>query len=1342
MKSNMLITALCALLLSLATGRTAAGPVYYTLSNPDGLSNSSVNCITQDSHGLLWVGTWDGLNIYDSYSFRILRSNPADTNTISDNIIRDVEEQRDGIMWVSTDNGINRIDMDSGRIDRFYLGYEDKNPYSEQTFSIAVTPEKRVFCSSFGWGIAFYDEEDSRMKEFSIEGIDMSAISGIWSAGPGKLALKTTDGDIYSVGYSFPEPDRIVTYGPSDIVRGKRIASVYDCRNAIYMVSDAHVLYRYDLEKSMINFSARLPVSEDVKSIVETDSVTLAVATDFSGIYRYSLADGEFQPIGDFSDVNIFSLYYGTQDILWVGTDGQGLRAIYENSFSINKITNSQLSSSRSCPVRAFIEDRDGHLFIGTKGNGLYVMENGKVIRRFDTSNGLSNNAVYSFAKGMHNDIFIGHEGAGINVISLDTWEIYPIMPEGDAMFGSVYSFLTDSRRRCLWLGTSLYGLVKLSLEYRNGRYRITDTKIYSNNPDDPTSLNDNIVFPIVMENDSIMWVGTRKGGLNRFDIEKEEFRHYTINTGDKPISSNEILSLLISSDSTLWIGTGYGLNRLVSYNEGECIFESFTDRNGFRNNTINGIEEDSSGNLWLSTNKGLTVFGEKSHSVTNYWNNNALQDNEYAHGAYYKDHDGYLYFGGKNGFNWFDPSLIRQREYQPEVIISEFYSVVSPDVKFNTNRPIYLKHNQNSFTIKYSALEYIDNANCEYAYRLEGFDQDWRQAGTEHIATYTNVPPGNYRFMIHCTNGDKLWSSRTSIIQIKVRPPWWNTIWAFIVYALVAILAAYSTYKAITARAEQRHRLKLEALKRKQLEETYEAKLRFFTNIAHEFSSPLTLICGPLEQIMNNFRLPPKVERYQKIIYSNAERMMRLIQELIEFRRIDTANEQPVYSRVNLADTVHAITDNFTEINEKKQIRLETDIFSGEIVTDQNAIEKIFYNLISNAYKYTPDGGSIRISAEKRSEGISISVWNTGKGIKPEDLSKVFDRFVILDNYEYQASKGRIMRNGIGMALTHSLVKMLSGDIKVSSETGRYTEFNVWLPVVDSSEIRVEVPDMKADSPKIWVPDISRPESGSSLDKEMKEEKKKIMVVDDEDHIRELVKDILDPEYEIIQSEDGLDAIEKIKSGIPDMIITDINMPRMDGVELLKHLKENDVTRFIPVIFLAFKTDLQEEIDTYDIGSEFFIPKPFHPKHLTAVVHRILDNRALLKDYYTSSISATDLYDGDVMDTADKEFLMQLTSLIEQNITDENMSPSWLCEKVLVSKMQLYRRLKELTQQTPSEFIRSVKISHAVHLLKTTTLTVQEIMYSSGFNNKSYFYREFSEKYHMSPAEFRKKNR
>lgn len=1316
-----------------------ATPRYYSLSGSEGLSNSSVMCMEQDSRGLLWIGTWDGLNVYDSYNITTYRNDPADSNTISNNIISEIEEQRPGIIWVATNYGINRINTDDGTIQRFYPGYEHKVPLVEKTFSVAIANGQDVFCSAKGWGLAFYDERKGIMVPFNIPAFNSAEIDKIYGAGKGRIFLISTDGSLRSMRYDFLEKGKIDIISIEDVIPGMHVSSIFSSKGRLYITSTDNTIHRYDCSLATIDFTARLDPHISITAVAETDPHTLAIASYPSGVYMYDMETGNMTIESRISDVSLYVLYSGSQNILWAGSDGQGLRALYDDKFNMEKMENSEISQAQNYPVRAFFKDKDGNLFVGTKGNGIYVFKGGKRIRTYSTADGLGNNSVYAFTEGLNDDILLGHDGKGLNSISRKTGEITSIIPEDGADFGSVYSFYKDSDDGNIWLGTYRDGLIRLKLEWDGQKYHILEYESFKNNKYDSSSINSNNVFPILGYKD-IIWVGTRGGGLCRYEKLTGKFTAYTTGTGDSPISSNEILSLLISKDSTLWIGTGYGLNKLESYENGKCSFKSYTVKDGLPNNTIMGIIEDWNGNLWLSTNKGLSVFNPKVEKFTNYYNNDALQDNEYADGAYYKDTDGYFYFGGRDGFNRFDPRQINARTFQPKVMIRGFNVQQQPLSGFNPEKETILKHNENFFSINYTALEYINNAGCEYYYTLKGFDEDWIYAGTGHTASYTNVPPGRYTFMIRCSNGDKIWSDRVTSMKIQILPPWWNTAWAYVIYAFIGIVAIYSAYRWSSDRMKRKHKFELEELKRKQLQETYEAKLRFFTNIAHEFTTPLTLICGPVEQIENNFKLPAKAEQYMRIIRNNAGRLLQLIEELIEFRRVDTGHQKPEYSIINLPDTLKSILDNFSELQEEKQI--ETDIcLEGptNITTDQNALEKILYNLISNAYKYTPEGGSIRIETDGGNDGsVTIAVKNSGRGIKPENLGRVFDRFVILDTYEHQAKEGNTVRNGIGMALVSSLVKMLSGEITVTSDPGKLTVFTLTLPKVDSvpeESIRHEEQSFHM---KSYI-ENNTPATSVRMDTSAKQT---VMIVDDEGQIRTLISDILSPEYKVVQASDGNDAIEKIKYGIPDLIITDQNMPGMNGVDLLRHLKKVEITRFIPVIFLAFKTDITDEIKTYEMGCEVFIPKPFHPKHLIAVVHQILQNRTMLKDYYNSAISSTDIYEGEIVDSDDKKFLLQLSETIEQNITDENLSPVWLSEKMLMSRMQFYRKLKELTHQTPSEFIRNVKLNKAVHLLKTTNLTILEVMYNSGFNNKSYFYREFTAKYNMSPKEFRKEHR
>ena len=1323
---------------------------HYVRTNADGLSSSSISSITQDSLGRLWVGTWDGLNVYDSNEFWIWQSEADNPNSLSNNIIRKIYEQKEGIMWVCTDYGINRIEAQTGRIDKFFPGYESRRPTEENQFMLSVSEDGKVFCGARDWGIAFYDEDAGRMEAVNIPGLSTADITGIYCMGKDRIMLHSRHGKVSVIRYGFTEPGKISVSDKPDVLAPTGVIFISECPDAVYMVSEDNSLMRYDVQEDTVDYKVHVPHGNEITAIAGIGEREIAIGFASDGVCRLDIASGKITEEPETDGMSILSLYYGSQDILWAGTDGQGLWALYDDPFKMYKMTYMQMSGAAvPRPVRAFYKDKEGRLYAATKGDGIFIVRDGKPAGVIDVSDGLDNNSVYALAEGYSDDIFVGHAGIGFNVISQKTGNVSSVMPAGGEHFGSVYCFLKDIDNGCLWLGTYGYGMVRLELGYDGSRYTVRRQKIYRNDRLDSASISNNIVQSIVAESDSVLWVATRGGGLNRFSIRTGKFTHFTMDDGRRPISSDEILCLLYGKDSTLWIGTGFGLNRMERDEDGEYGFRSFTTRGELHNNTVHGIEEDDSGNLWLSTNHGLSVLNAATGKATNFFDDDKLQNNEYSDGASYRDSDGMIYFGGINGYNWFNPSDVSLRDFEAEVIISRVTLAENPkaDIMDGTGK-VVLRHDDNFFDVHFTAMEYINNSNCEYSYRLDGFNSGWMDIGPEHTASFTNVPPGKYLFMVRCTNGDKVWSDRVSTMEIRVLPPWWKTVWAYIAYVLAVAAMAYSIQRAVSYRIAERHRLEIEELKRKQMTETYEAKLGFFTNIAHEFTTPLTLICGPVEQLLSGFSFPPKIERYLRIVRSNSERMLRLLRELIEFRKADTGMEKLEYSKVNMSEMMLTVMDNFSEMNEEKQINLTLDIGQDiRLVTDRNAVEKVVYNLVSNAYKYTPDGGEITVGAALDPSGkFMMTVRNSGKGIRPEQLGKVFDRFVVLDNYENQAKSGKIMRNGIGMALAYSLVKSLEGDLTVSSEPGKFTVFTLSIP--DAGEDKIGGGALADGSPvfpdpvSAGIPDIvpRRPVEAEIHERtKVQVPDRDVMIVDDEPQIRELVSDILGHDFRVIQAGDGKEALAELANGIPDLIITDLNMPGMDGMELLRNLKGNEITRSVPVIFLAFKTDIGEEIESYETGSEVFIPKPFYPDHLRAVVHRILDNRSMLKDYYNSAVSSTDIYDGTVVDNDDKEFIVKMTGLVEQNLSDEGLSPDWLCEKMLLSRTQLYRKIKELTRMTPSEFIRSVKLKHAEHLLRTTRLTVQEIMYSSGFNSKSYFFREFAARYHMSPKEYRK---
>jgi len=1337
---------LAATLLAVAS-ESAATTRRGTLTNDNGLSNSSVTCIYQDASDRMWFGTWDGLNLYNGAGFRTYKFEPDNANTISNNVIRDIAEEEPGILWVATDYGINRIDVQENRIRRFYPGYENNEPTEEHLFAVAASAEGEVFCAATGWGIARYDRETERLVPFHIPGINSSEIRSICHPSHRTLLVHTADGRVTRIRYTPSDSGQTTVDDREQLFAEANVSALFPCRRTVYMAAGDGTIAAYDrttgsVAPLVVEGAAKPAANDPLLAAAELPDGRTLFAFAAAGTFAYDPATRQLTALPQLAETAVLSLCYGSQEILWAGSDGQGVIRLYEDGMEFGRTDNRLLFGDKSTPVRSFFEDSRRNLYVATKGNGICMLRpDGTPGTIYNASNGLSNPSVYALAEGYGNDMFIGHDGLGIDVLDLTTGRISTLAAdERQERFGSVYAIYRDPASRFMWLGTNGFGLVGLQIDRRNagGGYRIREQRTYVNDKHDDTSLGNNTVFAIVPAGDGRLWVGTRGGGLNLFDPRSGTFSRYTTSTGDRPISSNDILSLYMGRDSTLWIGTSYGLNRLVCDRKGRIGFRSYTEKNGLPNNTVHGMLEDASGALWLSTNKGLAKLDPTTERIVSYHKFSQLQNNEFSDGAYYRGKDGSLYFGGVDGFNRFDPDNIRLRTYAPPVLLTSFLVKQNPLAEFRPHEEIVLAHDDNFFSIQFSALEYIRNENCEYAYILDGFNDDWVRT-TNGTAVFTNVPPGQYEFRVRSTNGDKVWSDRTTTLHIRIRAPWWNTPWAYIVYAILLAGIGLTVYFVVNDRIRTQHRLLIEKMERRQQNDSYEAKLRFFTSIAHEFCTPLTLIYGSSERLLDNFNFPPDVARHLRIVKNSASRMQRLIGELMEFRRIDTGHYEPRYSEVDVAELLSTIIDDFDEINGQRRIdlRLSLPQPGTSIVSDRDALEKIFYNLISNAYKYTPKDGWIDLSFRTEAGRSLFRIANSGKGIRKEDIGSVFDRFEILDNFERSANEGRVMRNGIGLALAQNLARTLAGDISVVSEPDVSTVFTLTLPEQSPERIAETAPQ------RTERPERPHPEEESGTPQRTpatKNDSAVILVVDDEPQIRDLLGDLLGSEYEVLTAADGQEAIELLKHRRPDLIVSDVNMPNLDGFGLLRYVKQNEITKYIPFVFLAFKADIEQEIRGYDLGSEAYILKPFHSKQLLARVRQILDNRRSLRHYYNSAISTSDVYEGSTIDVDDKKFIVQLTRTIEENLTDEHLSLDVLCEKMCVSRMGLYRKIREITQKTPSEYIRQVKLRHATHLLRTTSMTVQEIMYCSGFNNKSYFYREFAKTYRMSPKEMREK--
>ena len=1335
MKRGFITLLACALSVCVHCLWADAPDRHYTVTTKDGLSNSSVNHMMHDSDGMLWICTWDGINVYNGKSMKVHRSDPGNPCTILDNIVWSVVQEDESYYWAVTDSGVSRYDSISGLFSRFKLGADSGNPMSGGNVSLAVSRAKEVFCASMGWGIAWFDKEGEKMTPFNVNGLSTSDISEVYCIGEDRLHAQMKDGSVVSIHYAIKTDGNVDAAVLDTIIQpSEQIYHSSSSEDYIYYIGKEHAI-RWDVQQGCI--TGILDFNSPVSYSSESPQGSLYVITDRKNVCELDFEKQISVPVPQLCRDNLLSFCFGPEGIIWLAMDGVGLEACYKNESRLKKVANSEIFGSATGSVTGMVQAENGDIYVSTLGNGMFILDSNGVFKK-RIPEILHSNQVFSLCEGPENILFVGQPNS-IDLYNMKTGTVsYLTRFDRNPQVTAYYQYF-DSERNVLWVATIGNGMLKLVLENNEGDLRVTSSEVLGHVKGDAHSLGSDNIMHITPCDDGHLWVSTLGGGLNLLDTRTGKCVRYSASGKPGEISSNNVRFTLQDSDGSIWVGTSYGISHGIPDEKGRMSFTSFGMKNGLSDNTIHAIMKDDAGYLWLSTNRGLSRFDPVSSSFVNYNGLDNLQAEEFYIHSCMTSAAGEMFFGGVAGINHFIPEEMKLRDFSPKILIDRFTVRLDNVKSIADGEELVLSHDENFFNIGFSALEYINNSNCEYAYMLEGFNEDWVICSGE-TAIFTNVPPGTYTFRVRSTNGDKVWCDNEEVLKISIRRPWYLTVWAVLLYALSLGAAAVLYRRLIKEKERQKHLLNLEVLEKQAQRETYEAKLNFFTNIAHEFGTPLTLIACSTERLSASLANKSKEGRYVKIINDNMMRMQNLIQELMEFRKVETGYYEPKYEKIDPAGMLKAIMDNFYEVGQRHGITAELVLPDNlpDFISDASALEKIMTNLISNAYKYTPDGGVVDVLLESKDNGIRCVVTNTSKGMSPEKLSHVFDRFVILDTFERQVGKGSMTRNGLGTALMSNLVKALGGTISVDSVLDKSVTFEFFLPSAPEESICTSLAPSSVilRQNKLQENDVT-PYSAFGDMSVSEKDKPLIMVVDDDLQICSVVAEILSQSYRVAQAGDGQQALDMLEQERPDLIITDMDMPKINGVELLKRLKSNDMTRYIPVVFLTFKTDVASEVSTYNLGSEAFIQKPFLPQQLMAIVGSVLKNRMSLKDYYKSSISDMEMFQGHAMNSKEKEFISSLIGIIEQNITD-NLSPAVLAEKLCISEMTLYRRIKEIVGKRPSEFIRNIKLSRAAHLLKTTDMTVQEIMFDCGFNNKSYFYRTFLAMYGLSPKEYR----
>jgi signal transduction histidine kinase/ligand-binding sensor domain-containing protein/DNA-binding response OmpR family regulator len=1346
------------------------------LDNRNGLSNSAINHIFQDSENIIWVATWDGLNMFDGSSFHVFNySKENDSKSIGSNVIQNITEDKQRNIWISTIEGISRYDKNSGKFYNYFYSQNQRSRVSEQEYELAVDKTGAVFCLTQKHGLTYYDARaDTFLKcalpPNSVQPKPSSKISKLVFDQSNRLWLLNNTGDLEMYSTKGRQFRRLKTYGEK-----AGIVNFFHINKRIFFSTTDDQLFEIDAKA----LSQKLVIQMDhaITSMIYYKDHYL-LAWDSKG---YRVYDRDFKPspflnaeAWKMRDIKVTSWALGSEQILWYGTDGNGIIKIYPKTKFFGTVTTSDNGMPYNKSVRAFCEE-NGNLWVGTKGSGIIKIPKFKSSsepsanrQNFSSPKELDNNSVFVLKKGLDNLIYIGTDGRGIGVYDLKDktfrkWENikgYNRYPE----FRSVYAILQD-RDNSLWLGTSGYGLIHLKITRDvKGNLSLDFLERYTFNNKNSGPAND-IIYALAEGDANHLWVACRYGGLSLLNKKERKFKTFKAFTYEGSLSNNDVLSLYKDQKNRIWIGTSYGLNWINQKDAGwaKPIFKKLTTANGLPNNTIHAIEEDKAGNIWVSTNKGLAkvqlAMSSAGIEISRYQQIDGLQSNEFSDGAVWKDSSGYLFFGGTYGFNYFLPQNILENALRPNLLVSGIQLggdqsnensliVLKPDL--NSALSYSLNRKENYFELQLKAISFLNSEKCEYAYFLEGNDQVWHYSGTSGKIAYSNIPAGNYVLKVKWSNGEGVWTEGVGVFNLEVKQYFWLTAPAFLLYIIVLLGGGYLIYSYRKNKSAIKQQLEMEHLLRQKEEELHQEQLGFYTNITHELQTPLTLIMGSTERFIEKYQpagKPQEKPYFLSLIHQQASRLTYLVQQLLEFRKAEAGYLKNERSSLNVSELLVKLSDLFTPLSEQNNMVYNRYISEDMVAwIDKDKLEKIMFNLLSNAFKHSGKNEHVklRVHENKLTNMLEITVANSGCPIPADQLSKLFDKF-----YMSNAIGHEHFSTGIGLAFTKQLVVLLSGTIEVSSENNWIT-FSVKIPLpLVGNDLSTDAGHLLTSNPSSFlyksmtsnhetlVKSTIENNKQAIIDDLQLNKRKSILIVEDEAEIRYLLKDILKDQYTIYEAEGGIQAIELMLKIIPDLIISDAMMPGMNGLELCSRVKNAPATCHIPFIILSARGNIEHRTEGYEVGADAYIAKPFHTAHLQVRIRKLLEYRMQLKDFFKNDIAADSIVESDLVDS-DKHFLSKLLAVIEANLDEPELNAATLENELAMSKMQLYRKLKTMTNLTPGEFIKHIRLKQAAHLLSSTNLTVSEIFYRTGFNNQSYFFREFKKRYQCAPNEYR----
>jgi ligand-binding sensor domain-containing protein/signal transduction histidine kinase/DNA-binding response OmpR family regulator len=1338
------------------------------ISSEQGLSNSTIEVIFQDRQGFMWFGTRDGLNRFDGHQMVVYRYSATDPNSISDNYIRCIFEDKAGTLWIGTSNGLNRFDARTGLFIRFQFNKEnDRSLSNNLVTSIYEDKEGRLWVGTGNWLNLFRPGEQA-FTRFRPENAGKTAANQIYCIeedGNDHLWLGTENG-LYRFNnkqgrFSMYEHSPSGRKTPTAIrvlkkaLDGNLWLGTED--NGLYLAHpDFRTLEPFrHVEKEVHSLGSDL-----VRSILIDSKGSLWVGTVNGGLNLFLPNQKAFQHFqnepdnpSSLSQRTVSALFEDKQGNIWVGTHRGGINVYTPNRQNFGLYRQEPNTNSLSYnDVRCFYEDRQGMIWIGTDGGGLNRFDpstNKFKHYRYDPYNRNSpgSDEVLHITGDSDGNLWISTWGGGLNLLNPETGTFTRFLhqPEDSRSISSNYvqQVFEDDQKR-LWVAT-YYGGLNLFDPKTKTFQRVVSDKNHL------THLMGNNFVSICQDAQKNIWFGTDDGGLNCLESRSQEFIHYFVNEEKMP----DLRVLFVDSQGRLWVGR----DGLYLFNQNKKTFSLFPDRAGLAAEFIKGITEDEAGQFWISTANGLTRLDPRTGMFKQYNTADGLQGPEFEVNAYLKTSRGQMFFGGINGFNAFYPKDIQVNRFVPPVYLTDFFvsnERIEPGDKhsllqhtISTTREIKLSYAQASFSFAFAALNYIIPENNQYAYRLRGLDDAWNYVGNERKATYTNLAPRRYEFEVKAANNDGIWNETPTVITIIITPPFWNTWWFKTIIGFLLFAAAFAFLFL-------KRRYELQQLEKTKQEEMHQMQLQFFTNISHEFRTPLSLILGPLEKLQKEEQ-NKTFRHYYLTMHRNASRLLALVNELMDFRKVEAGVLKLKVMPGNLELFLQEIAEEFQSVAEEKSIRFSVQILDDfpTLWFDRQVLEKIIVNLISNSFKYTSSGGTITVMAGSTRQQLPISFSNelilkhnypgkdyvyiqvsdNGIGISKDSIHHLFDRY-------YKISESHL-GSGVGLAFVKSLTFLHKGSIQVNSERHRGTEIIIglpiskddyaqeehWMQIPKEAVVKIESMDSKYET----LP-ADRTKAADKR-QQIRDVAKHILIVDDNEELRQFLRDSLSDQYQVWEAVDGYSGLVLAREKHPDLIISDVMMPGMNGHQFCKHLKEENETAHIPFIMLTAKAAVESKIEGIESGADFYFSKPLQTELLLLTIRNVLGHRQIIKEQVIRDLhSETRAL---VHSAKDKEFIDKMLSIMEEQLSNPELDVDRICKEIGMSRTKLHQTIKSITGHSISDFIRTVRLRKAVQIMTDEDVLITDVMYRVGMQTHSYFTKAFKKEFGKTPTQY-----